>query len=101
MASRPSLQLIFEDILKNRNAYFQPPENVRINYPAIVYSLGSVNKLYAHDNAYKFLTAYTVVLIDKNPDTEFLAPLLALPYCSFDRFYRSDNLNHWVFTLYH
>ena len=64
MASRPSLQIIFEEILKSRNVYFQPPENVRINYPAIVYSLGTVNKLYANDNAYKFLTAYTVVLID-------------------------------------
>ena len=101
MASRLNLQTEFETILGSRNVYFQPPENVRMNYPAIVYSLGDVNKLYANDNAYKFLTAYTVVLIDKNPDTEFLAPLLALPYCSFDRFYRSDNLNHWVFTLYH
>ena len=101
MASRPSLQLIFEDILKNRNVYFQPPENVRMNYPAIVYSLGTVNKLYANDNAYKFLTVYTVVLIDKYPDTEFLAPLLALPYCSFDRFYRSDKITHWVVTLFH
>lgn len=101
MASRPSLQIILEDILKTRNTYFQPPESVRMNYPAIVYSLGNIDKLHANDATYKLLTAYEIVLIDKNPDTEFLAPILALPYCSFDRFYRADNLNHWVFTLYH
>ena len=101
MAGRPSLQIILEEILKSRNAYFQPPESVRINYPAIVYSLGSIDKLHANDGTYKLLTAYTVTLIDKNPDTEFLAPMLALPYCSFVRYYRADNLNHWVFTLYH
>jgi hypothetical protein len=26
--------------------------------------------------------------------------ILALPYCQFDRSYVSDNLNHFVFTLY-
>ena len=101
MAGRPSLQTILEEILKSRNVYFQPPESIRMNYPAIVYSLGNIDTLRANDATYKLLTAYTVTLIDRNPDTGFLAPILELPYCSFDRFYRSDNLNHWVFTLYH
>ena len=101
MRDRLDLHECLCKILNSNNVYFQPPENVRMNYPAIVYSLGTINKLYANDDAYKFLTAYTVVLIDKNPDTEFLVPILTLPYCSFDRFYRADNLNHWVFTLYH
>lgn len=101
MDNRPDLQTIFENILRSRNVYFQGPENLRMNYPAITYSLGSIRKLHANDNTYKLLTAYTVTLIDKNPDTEFLAPILSLRYCSFDRFYRADNLNHWVFTLYY
>lgn len=101
MGDRPDLQIIFEKILSSRNVYFMPPENVRMNYPAIMYSLGSIDKLHANDSTYKLLTAYDVTLIDKNPDTEFLVPILALQYCSFDRFYRADNLNHWVFTLYH
>lgn len=101
MASRLSLQTTLEELLGSRNTYFQPPESIRMNYPAIVYSLGTIDKLHANDEAYKLLTAYTVTLIDKNPDTEFLMPILELPYCSFDRYYRADNLNHWVFTLYH
>lgn len=101
MASRPDLQTLLEELLGSRNVYFQPPENLRMNYPAIVYSLSNVRKQHADDAAYKLLTAYSVVLIDKDPDTQFLMPILALRYCSFDRFYRADNLNHWVFTLYH
>ena len=101
MGNRPDLQTLLEKLLGSRNAYFQPPESIRMNYPAIVYSLETIDKLHADDSAYKLYTAYSVTLIDKDPDTKFLAPILSLPYCSFDRFYRADNLNHWVFTLYH
>lgn len=101
MANRLDLQTLLEKLLGSRNVYFQSPTSIKMNYPAIVYSLTTVDKLHANDNAYKLLTAYSVTLIDKDPDTKFLAPMLALQYCSFDRFYRADNLNHWVFTLYH
>ena len=101
MANRPDLQTLFETILKSRNVYFQPPENLRMNYPAIVYSYKNIDKLHANNEAYQLFTAYEVTLIDKNPDTEFLTMIMALRYCSFDRFYRADNLNHWVFTLYY
>ena len=38
MASRPELQTKLEELLGNRNVYYQPPESVKIEYPAIVYS---------------------------------------------------------------
>lgn len=101
MDNRPSLQTKFENILGSRNVYFQPPASIKMKYPAIVYSLGSIDKIRANDDVYKLLPAYEVTLIDTNPDTDFLEKILALQYCSFDRFYRADNLNHWVFTLYH
>ena len=101
MANRPDLQALLEELLGSRNVYFQPPESIRMNYPAIIYSLSAVEKLHANDSAYKLHTAYSVTLIDKDPDTKFLAPILTLQYCSFNRFYRADNLNHWVFTLYY
>ena len=100
MSNRLELQTRLEDILGSRNCYFQPPASIQMKYPAIVYSLGDIDKLHANDEMYKSLTAYQVTLIDKNPDTAFLVPILGLPYCSFNRFYTADNLNHWVFTLY-
>lgn len=101
MASQLELQTRLEGILRSRNCYFQPPASIQMKYPAIVYTLSRIDKLHANDDMYKSLTAYQVTLIDKDPNTEFLVPILKLQYCSFDRFYTSDNLNHWVFTLYY
>lgn len=101
MASRLNLHEEFCSILASRNAYFQPPASVQMQYPAIVYALDNIDKLHANDDMYKAHMAYTVTLIDKNPDTKYLMPIMALPYCRFNRFYTADKLNHWVFTLYY
>lgn len=100
MGSRLELHEILCGILKTKSCYFQPPSSVRMQYPAIVYSRKDVEKRPADDMAYRKLPSYELVLIDKNPDSEFVDKLLDLPYCSFDRHYESDNLNHDVFTLY-
>ncbi len=100
MGSRLELHEILCGILKTKSCYFQPPSSVRMQYPAIIYSRKDVEKRSADDMAYRKLPSYELVLIDKNPDSEFVDKLLDLPYCSFDRHYESDNLNHDVFTLY-
>lgn len=101
MSSRLELQSILEGILGSRNVYFQPPSSVRMKYPAIIYSRKDIEKRSANDGAYRKLPSYEVVLIDKNPDSQFVEKIVDLPYCSFDRHYESDNLNHDVFTIYH
>lgn len=101
MPSRLNLQTELETILGSRNVYFQPPSSVRMQYPAIVYSRKDIEKRSANDGAYRKLQSYEVILIDKNPDSKFVDKILDLPYCSFDRHYESDNLNHDVFTLYY
>ena len=42
MGNRLELHEIFCDILGSRNAYFQPPASVKMNYPAIKYSLSNI-----------------------------------------------------------
>ena len=101
MASRLELHEVLCGILNNNNCYFQPPSNVQMQYPAIVYSTKKIDGRYANDKMYSKLTCYELTLIDKNPDSEFIDKLLSLPYCSFDRPYDSDNLHHYVFTLYY
>ena len=100
MASRLDLHEILCGVLNSRSCYFQPPSSVRMQYPAIRYSIKDVEKRSADDIAYRKLPCYELILIDKNPDSEFIEKLLDLPYCSYDRHYDSDNLNHDVFTLY-
>lgn len=101
MPSRLDLQTELEKILGSRNVYFQPPSSVQMKYPAIVYSRKDIEKRSADNTAYRKLPSYEVILIDKNPDSKFIEKILDLQYCSFDRHYEADNLNHDVFTLYY
>lgn len=101
MASRPNLQTVLEDILGSRNVYYQPPESIKMKYPAIVYSRKNIDNLHADNSVYKQSNAYELTVIDKNPDSEIIEKISRLSTCKFDRHYKSDNLNHDVFTLYY
>lgn len=101
MSNRVELQTVLEELLGSETVYFQPPASVQLKYPAIVYSLANIRSTFANDQRYKNMKAYTATLIDKNPDSEFVDKILALPLSSFDRHFKSDNLNHYVFTLYY
>lgn len=100
MDSRLRLQSAFEEILGSRNVYFQPPESIKMQYPAIRYSLQNIGTRHANGRVYKKEPSYSVILIDKNPDSEYVDKILELPYCRFDRSYTADNLNHFIFTIY-
>lgn len=88
------------EILGSSNVYFQPPESVKLVYPAIVYSLREIRKFHANNRGYILVPSYEAILIDKNPDSDYIASILELPYASFDRSYVADNLNHFVFTIH-
>lgn len=101
MHSRIDLQTKLEEILGSRNVYFQPPASIQMKYPAIVYQRRDFRVFHANGNAYVTIPGYELILIDKSPDSIFVEPLLQLPYCSYDRHYEADNLNHDVFVIHH
>lgn len=101
MRSRIELQQKLEDLLGSRNVYFQPGPSVRMEYPAIVYSRNNIENRFANSGVYGQIVRYDVILVDKNPDSEFVSALSTFPMCSHDRSYKADNLNHDVFTLYY
>lgn len=97
---RLQLHEILCDILGARNVYFQPPESVRMNYPAIVYGLDSIENTYADDGVYLSARRYSVTVIDEDPDSLIVDKVALLSQCRFNRPYTKDNLNHYVFELY-
>ena len=101
MATRLELQSKLEELLGSRNVYYQPPESVKMEYPAITYSKTNIPVAYANGSVYSKNTCYEIIVIDKKPDNEVINKLLELPYCSYDRQYKADNLNHDVLTLYY
>ena len=101
MASRLELHTRLEELLGNKNVYYQPPESIKMEYPAIVYSKSNIKSTFANDAAYSLLRRYEITVIDRKPDNEVVDKLLRFPYCSFDRHYKSSNLNHDILTLYY
>lgn len=100
MATRLELQAKLEEILGSRNVYFQPPNGLKMDYPAIVYSLNDIQKTTADDIAYLKRRQYQIIVISRLPDHPAIDAILELPYSEYDRPYKSDNLNHDVITLY-
>ncbi len=100
MGTRLELQTKLEDLLGSDHVYYQPPESKKIEYPAILYGKSRVDKRNADNETYQLNTRYELTVIDKRPDHPVIQKLLKLPYCSYDRQYKSDNLNHDTLTLY-
>lgn len=94
-------RLELHEILKGfcPNVYFQPPENLKMIYPCIVYRRANGNTLFADNNPYRIYVRYTIIVIDKDPDSEIIPKIAALPMCTLDRHYTYENLNHDVFNI--
>lgn len=100
MRTRLELHEKLCEILGSRNVYFQPPESVKMTYPAIRYSRDDIDDIYADDLSYVQSPTYQIIVIDPNPDSEIPMKIKQLPMCTYDRHYAADNLNHDVFTIY-
>ena len=101
MASRLNLHTKLEELLGTENVYFQPPESIKMQYPAIVYSLSNIQNTFADNTVYSQSYFYEVTVIDYNPDSEIAITLSKLPKVRFNRHFKSDKLNHYVFTIYY
>jgi len=97
---RYELHEILKDILGSSNVYFQPPSNVRMKYPAIVYTRTSIEPIRASNGVHKMTPEYEVVVIDSNPDSALVYKIATLPMCRHTHHYEQDNLNHDTFRLY-
>lgn len=98
---RLELQNILEGILGTRNVYFQPPENIKLQYPCIMYSRTSGDTQFANNAPYIMHKRYQIIIMDKDPDSIIPDKVAMLPMCIFDRSYTADNLNHYVYNIYY
>lgn len=101
MGSRLDLQNELENLLESKNVYYQPPESIKMEYPAIKFKKTKIDKKSADNSAYKLTNCYELIVISKRPDHPVIEKILQLPMCSQSTHYVADNLNHDVFTLYY
>ena len=90
-------------LLGSNQVYYQPPETIRMKYPAIVYDLYRINQRFADNLNYRIMPAYSVTIIDRTTDLGWMDKMFEeFPnYCSLERTYVADNLVHYSFILFY
>jgi hypothetical protein len=98
MAPRLQLHELLETFTEN--VYFQPPTNIELKYPCIVYHRDYAETEFADNRPYNHTLRYMVTVIDRDPDSDIPAKIAALPKSLYNRFFTVDNLNHDVYRVY-
>ena len=73
-SNRESLHDLLVELLGSPNVYFDPPENLKMKYPAIT-------------------------IIDEDPDSEIIDRISQLPMCTYEQQFTSNGMNHIVFII--
>lgn len=82
--------------------YFNPPESIKLSYPCVLYRRENGDSKFADNKLYRYVESYTITVIDRNPDSEIPRKIQeAFELCQFERFFISENLNHWVLRIYY
>jgi hypothetical protein len=98
MGQRLQLHQLLETFTEN--VYFQPPTNVQLKYPCIIYKRDFAHTEFADDKPYNHMLRYAVTIIDSNPDSDIPKKVALMPLSVFNRFYTADNLNHDVYNVF-
>lgn len=94
------LQTILEGLEGVTKAYFQPPTSGMVT-PYIVYEPSAPNDVsYADNLKYVLKKGYTVIVVDRAPDSLVPDLVEGLPHSRFDRYYRTTGLHHFAFQLF-
>lgn len=84
------------------NVYFEPPESIKLKYPAIIYTRNNIHLSSADDINYKMSKGYKITVIDKDPDSEILKLLIdKFSMLSFEQHFKLEGFNHDIFSLYY
>lgn len=83
--------------------YFQPPSNVRLEYPCWVVERETVRLIKADDRAYLNRPGYKCIYMNRTePDPEILRMIPErYPYCLYRSHYVVDNVHHDAFLIHY
>lgn len=97
--SRIELHNTLKQLLGADNVYYQPPENLKIKYPAIIYTKKDIEKYNANDRPYFMSVDYTITVISSMPDNPVINKILNLEGSEYERYYYINSLNHDVINM--
>lgn len=81
--------------------YFQPPDNLAIEYPAVVYRRVGIDTDHADNASYIQQRAYECTYIYTDADDANVDALSRLPKTRTERLFVADGLYHAVYNITH
>lgn len=88
------------DLLGSKNCYFQPPSDILLKYPCIVYHEKDIIPIRADDMIYLSYYMFNVTWITKTANIDIpLKVMKAFPLTKLDQIFASENLMHYVFII--
>ena len=82
------------------HVYYQPDQNTKLAYPAILYRWDREDNKRANNQSYSRTRGYEVTVIDRNPDSPLPTLVGDIPKASFAATNRISGLHHTVYTIY-
>lgn len=101
MGKRLDLHELLKAIPGVEKVYFQPPSDIYMEYPCIVYERDYRKTQHADNRPYLSTLRYEVTIIDRDPDSAIPEAVAALPLSLFTRHFQTDSLNHDVYNVYY
>jgi hypothetical protein len=100
MGTRLELQSTLEGLQGGVSVYFQPPSNIEMVYPAIVYNRDYQHDEHADNLRYAMCRRYQITVIDRDPDSAIPDKVSALPMSKYVRHFTTEGLNHDIYYVY-
>lgn len=98
--TRDEVYTMLTELLGSDNVYFNPPEGFKLQYPCILIAYKEPFYRLADNVHYTKMDLYDVTYIFKSDaDYDLMHKLMETKGFAYDRFYRSDGLNHVAYTL--
>lgn len=94
------------NVVKNhfglKKVYHDPPSNIHMVYPCAVMEMEPPTIQYADNIPYQWTYRWSITIIDQNGTKGefYIRKMLELPYCSPGRRFVTDNLYHFMCTIY-
>jgi hypothetical protein len=103
MGIRLNLQSLLETLVADveGQVYFQPPPNITMSYPAIVYNRYNRDTAFADNAPYRGTTQWQVTVIDRDPDSAIPDKVASLPRTRFVRHFTTEGLNHDIYYVFY
>lgn len=98
MGRRQQLNQLFKTFTPN--VYFQPPEDVKLVYPAIVYKRDYAETKHADNKVYSFTKRYQVTVISRESDDEIVDLVAFLPQTTYIRYFAAEQLHHDILNIF-